>query len=73
MIRKLSIEQVLKQLPKEFGFDVSTEEVREQVKLKNRHTVQERIVSMMTHKYFKDKDSVKFLNFLSIYVCRSNV
>ena len=63
MIRKLSIEQVLKTLPKEFGFDITEEEVKEQVKLMNRHTVQERIISMMTHKYFNDKDAIKFLTF----------
>lgn len=63
IIRKLNIRQVLEGLPKHFGFDIDEKDVKEAIKLKNRHSVQEKIVSMMTHKYFNDKDAVKFLTF----------
>jgi hypothetical protein len=63
IIRKLSIESVLKTIPEKFGVTVTDQEVKNEIMYTNRHTVQEKIVSMLTFKYFKDKSAIKFLSF----------
>lgn len=62
-LRKLSIEKVMKSIPEYFGVEVSDAEVKAEVAFANRHSIQEKIVAMMTFKYFKDKSAVKFLSF----------
>jgi len=61
--RKLSIEQALKEIPAALGVEVSDEEVRSSVIFMTRHDIQEKIVSMITFKYFNDKQAIKFLSF----------
>jgi hypothetical protein len=63
IIRKLSIENVLKTIPEKFGVEVSEEEVKNEVVFANRHSIQEKIIGMLTFKYFKDKQAIKFLSF----------
>jgi hypothetical protein len=63
IIRKLNIEQVLKTIPNKFGVDVTEDEIKTEMMMMNRHTVQEKIISMLTFKYFKDKSAIKFLTF----------
>lgn len=63
IVRKLNIEQVLKGIPEKLGIEVSESEVKDEVVLANRHTIQEQIVSFLTFKYFKDKQAIKFLTF----------
>jgi len=63
VVRKLSIEQTLKELPKYFGVDVTDDELKSAIKYLTRHSVQEKIISMITFKYFKDKMAIKFLSF----------
>jgi hypothetical protein len=63
MVRKKSIEQTLKDIAHRFEVTVSPEETKDFIKHLNRHTVQERVVSMMTFKYFEDKMAIKFLSF----------
>jgi hypothetical protein len=63
ILRKLNIENVLKSIPEKFGVDVSEEEVKLEMTFLNRHSVQEKIISMLTFKYFKDKSAIKFLTF----------
>jgi hypothetical protein len=62
-LRKLSIEKILKSIPERFGVEVSDAEVKTEVTFANRHSIQEKVVAMMTFKYFKDKSAVKFLSF----------
>jgi hypothetical protein len=73
-LRKLSIESVLKSIPEKFGVEVSEAEIKAEVVSANRHSIQEKIVAMMTFKYFKDKSAVKFLSFyqytLLVLACR---
>jgi hypothetical protein len=61
--RKLSIEQALRDIPRALGVEVSDEEVRSAVIYMTRHDTQEKIVSMITFKYFNDKQAIKFLTF----------
>jgi len=63
IIRKLNIEHVLKTIPEKFGVEVTDDEVKTEVMVTNRHTVQEKIISMLTFKYFKDKTAIKFLSY----------
>jgi hypothetical protein len=62
-LRKLSIERVLSSIPEKFGVEVSDAEVKAEVVHANRHSIQEKLVAMMTFKYFRDKSAVKFLSF----------
>jgi hypothetical protein len=63
LIRKLSIEKVLKTIPERFEVEVTDEEVKAEVIFSNRHSVQEKIIAMLTYKYFQDKQAIKFLTF----------
>jgi len=63
MTRKLSIKQTLKEIPVHFGVKVSDDEIRSAIKYISRHGIQEKIVSMLTFKYFQDKMAIKFLTF----------
>jgi hypothetical protein len=63
MIRKLSIKQTLKSIPGHFGVTVTDDEVKNAIKYISRHGTQEKIVSMLTFKYFEDKMAIKFLTF----------
>jgi hypothetical protein len=62
-LRKLSIENVLKSIPERFDVEVTDSDVKAEVTFANRHSIQEKIVAMMTFKYFGDKSAVKFLSF----------
>jgi hypothetical protein len=63
-IRKLNIISVLNKIATEdyFNVEVTDEEVKEAIKTFNRHETQEKLVSMLTYKYFEDKMAVKFLS-----------
>jgi len=63
IIRKINIEQTLKQIPELLDVEVSDKEIKLEAKFIKRHAVQEKIISMITFKYFQDKQAVKFLNF----------
>jgi len=63
MVRKLSIKQTLKSIPEYFEVSVLDTEIKSAVKYISRHGVQEKIVSMLTFKYFQDKMAIKFLTF----------
>jgi hypothetical protein len=63
IVRKLNIESVLRSIPEKFEVEVTDDEVKLELMMTNRHTVQEKIISMLTFKYFKDKSAIKFLTF----------
>lgn len=63
IVRKLNIEQTLEKMPKYLDVEVTKDEVIEAVRTATRHMTQERIVSMVTYKYFDDKLAIKFLSF----------
>lgn len=61
-LRKLNIVNVLKKIPDYLEVEVTDDEVKETIKTFYRHETQEKLVSMMTYKYFEDKMAVKFLS-----------
>jgi hypothetical protein len=63
ILRKLSIDKVIKTIPEKFGVTVTDKEVKSEVIHANRHSIQEKIVAMLTFKYFRDKSAIKFLSF----------
>jgi hypothetical protein len=63
VIRKLNIEQTLSRIGELMDVEVTDAEVINEIKTLSRHTVQERIVAMLTYKYFDDKQAIKFLTF----------
>jgi hypothetical protein len=63
VIRKLNIDQTLEKIAGLMDVEVSDAEVINEIKTLSRHTVQERIVAMLTYKYFEDKQAIKFLTF----------
>jgi hypothetical protein len=63
VIRKLNIEQTLANIPKYFEVEVTDTEVLAEVKTLTRHAIQEKIIAMLTYKYFDDKQAIRFLSF----------
>lgn len=63
IIRKMNIKDVLEKLPEKFGVGVSDAEVKELMKKLTRNQIQEQIISLITFKYFQDKDALKFISF----------
>ena len=63
IVRKLNIADTLERIPEYLGVGVEEAEVTEMLKTLNRNTVQEEIVALITFKYFKDRDALKFINF----------
>jgi hypothetical protein len=61
-LRKLNIISVLNKIPGYLGVEVSDDEVKETIKTFYRHEIQEKLISMLTYKYFEDKMAVKFLS-----------
>lgn len=61
-LRKINIKNTLTKIPEYLGVEVSDDEVKEIIKNFNRHETQEKLVSMLTYKYFEDKMAVKFLS-----------
>ena len=62
IIRKLNIADVLETIPEKFGVGVSDAEVKALLSKVNRNSIQEQIISMMTFKYFEDKNAMKFMD-----------
>jgi hypothetical protein len=61
-LRKLNIINILNKIPEYLKVEVSDNEVKEAIKTFYRHETQEKLVSMLTYKYFEDKMAVKFLS-----------
>ena len=63
IIRKLNIADVLPTIPEKMGVAVDDSEVKQLMKTLQRNSIQEGIVSMLTFKYFNDKDAMKYVTF----------
>lgn len=63
IIRKLNIKEVLNMLPEKFNVGVSDAEVKDMMSRLTRNQIQEQILSLLTFKYFEDKDALKFVSF----------
>lgn len=63
IIRKLNINDVVPKIPEKFKVGVDDSEVRALMKTLSRNSIQEGIVSMLTFKYFNDKDALKYISF----------
>lgn len=62
-LRMLNIKKTLNDLPRKLEVEVTDQEIIQLTKTLQRHQVQERILSMFSMKYFKDKQALKFLSF----------
>ena len=62
-LRKLNIQNTLNKIPEYFGVEVTDDEVKNAIKTFYRHSIQEKIITMLTFKYFEDKMAVKFLSY----------
>lgn len=63
IIRKLNIADVVDSIPEKLGVGVTDAEVKHLIRTLNRNSIQEQIVSMLTFKYFDDKNAMKFIDF----------
>lgn len=63
IIRKMNIKDVLDRLPERFNVGVSDAEVKDMMGKITRNQIQEQIISLITFKYFQDKDALKFISF----------
>jgi hypothetical protein len=63
IIRKLSIEQAIDKISEAFEVEVTDKEVKQEARFTNRNSIQEDILSLITYKYFDDKQAIKFLTF----------
>lgn len=63
VIRKLNIDDVVPRIPEKFNVGVDDAEVRNIMKKINRNSIQSGIISMLTFKYFNDKDAIKYVSF----------
>ena len=62
-LRKLNIQNTLNKIPEYFEVEVTDDEVKNAIKTFHRHSTQEKIITMITFKYFEDKMAIKFLSF----------
>lgn len=63
IIRKLNIRDTLDRLPEKMNVGVSDAEVKALMQKVRRNQIQEYIISLLTFKYFQDKDALKYLSF----------
>ena len=63
LIRKLNIQEIIKKIPEYFDVTVEDAEVKAILPKLNRNLIQEEIIAMITFKYFKDKQALKFIDF----------
>ena len=63
LIRKLNIQEIIKKIPEYFDVSVEDAEVKILLPKLNRNTIQEEIIAMLSFKYFKDKQALKFIDF----------
>lgn len=63
LIRKMNIKETLEKLPEKLNVGVSDAEVKSIMKTITRNQIQEYIISLLTFKYFQDKDALKYLSF----------
>ena len=73
-LRKLNIQQTLDRLPELLDVGVSDAEVQHLMTYIKRNVIQEQIIALITFKYFKDKDALKFTTFYQycylLVICR---
>lgn len=62
LIRKANISNVISNLGEKMDVGVTDLEVKELLKTLNRNEVQERIIAILTFKYFNDKEALKYMN-----------
>lgn len=63
IIRKLNIKDVLNSLPEILNVGVSDAEVKALMGKITRNPIQEDIISLLTFKYFQDKEAIKFISY----------
>ena len=63
LIRKLNMKEVLEDLPYKLNVGVSDAEVKDMMTKVTRNQIQEQIISLITFKFFQDKDALKYLSF----------
>lgn len=63
IIRKMNIKDVLERLPEKFNVGISDAEVKDLMGRLTRNPIQEQIISLVTFKFFQDKDALKFVTF----------
>lgn len=63
LIRKLNIDDVLRNIPEKMNVGVTDAEVKDMMTKIKRNSIQEQIIAMLTFKYFNDKDALKFVDF----------
>lgn len=63
IIRKLNINEIVPLIPEKLGVGVDDREVKALMKVLNRNQIQEGIISMITFKYFNDKEALKYVDF----------
>lgn len=63
IIRKMNIKDTLERLPEKFDVGVSDAEVKDILGKITRNPIQENIISLITFKYFEDKDALKYITY----------
>lgn len=63
LIRKLNIRETLDSLPTKLNVGVSDAEVKDLMTKLTRNQIQEQIISLVTFRFFQDKDALKYLSF----------
>lgn len=63
LVRKLNIQETIKNLPEKMNADASDAEVKDMMTKVKRNQIQEQIIAFLTFKYFNDKDALKFVDF----------
>ena len=74
LIRKLNIRETLDSLPEKLNVGVSDAEVKDMMTKVTRNQIQEQIISLITFRFFQDKDALKYLSFYdycyTLIVCK---